>query len=83
MPGKTAEEAVYAFGWLSATGTGILVLTGEPWANWRLAVAAELGIGVGFTMFMGHTDFHMIKMRGGEIYAVHAILSAASSSGWD
>jgi hypothetical protein len=50
----------------------------------RLLIAdVETGIGVGFTMFMGHTDFHMIKMRGGKIYAVHAILSAATSSGWD
>ncbi|HKP55917.1 MAG TPA: hypothetical protein VJV78_04330, partial [Polyangiales bacterium] len=46
-------------------------------------VDTELGIGVGFTMFMGNTDFHMIKMYGGEIHAVHAILGAASSSGWD
>ena len=43
----------------------------------------ERGIGVGFTMFMGNTDFHMIKMYGGEIHAVHAILGAAESSGWD
>ena len=34
-------------------------------------------------MFMGNTDFHMIKMYGGEIHAVHAILGAASSSGWE
>ena len=33
-------------------------------------------------MFMGNTDFHMNKMYGGEIHA-HAILGAASSSGWE
>jgi hypothetical protein len=46
-------------------------------------IDTETGIGVGFTMFMGNTDFHMIKMYGGEIHAVHAILGAASSSGWE
>ena len=45
-------------------------------------VDVERGIGVGFTMFMGHTDFHMIKMYGGQVHAVHAILSAAQSPGW-
>jgi len=60
----------------SLSGTGALV----P----RLLIGdVETGIGVGFTMFMGHTDFHMIKMRGGKIYAVHAILSEATSSGWN
>jgi hypothetical protein len=46
-------------------------------------IDAERGIGVGFTLFMGNTDFHMIKMYGAEIHAVHAILGAASSSGWE
>jgi hypothetical protein len=45
-------------------------------------IDVERGIGVGFVMFMGHTDFHMIKMYGGQIYAVHAILAAAMSPGW-
>jgi hypothetical protein len=59
-------------------------LTGAGALRPRLLVAdVETGIGVGFTMFMGHTDFHMIKMYGTEVYAVHAILGAASSSGWD
>jgi hypothetical protein len=59
-------------------------LTGTAALKPRLLIAdPETGIGVGFTLFMGHTDFHMIKMYGGKIYAVHAILSAASSSGWD
>lgn len=46
-------------------------------------IDSERGIGVGFTLFMGNTDFHMIKMYDGEIHAVHAILGAADSSGWD
>ena len=43
----------------------------------------ETGIGVGFDMFMGNVDMHMFKMRGGQVYAVHAILGGATSSGWD
>src|SRR5262245_40522535 len=59
-------------------------LTGAGTLRPRLLVAdVETGIGVGFTMFMGHTDFHMIKMYGTQVYAVHAILGAASGSGWD
>jgi len=43
----------------------------------------ETGIGVGFDLFMGNTDMHMFKMYGGKVYAVHAILGAATSTGWD
>jgi hypothetical protein len=43
----------------------------------------ETGIGVGFDLFMGNADMHMFKMYGGKVYAVHAILGAASSTGWD
>jgi len=43
----------------------------------------ETGIGVGFDLFMGNADMHMFKMYGGKIYAVHAILGAATSTGWD
>jgi hypothetical protein len=42
----------------------------------------ETGIGVGMTMFMGNTDMHMFKMYGGQVYAVHAVLGGATSSGW-
>jgi hypothetical protein len=50
----------------------------------RLILAdIETGIGAGFTMFMGNTDMHMIKMHGGQVHAVHAILGGASSSGWE
>ena len=34
-------------------------------------------------MFMGNTDMHMFKMYGGQVYAVHAILGGATSSGWE
>lgn len=44
---------------------------------------AETGIGVGFDLFMGNTDMHMFKMYGGKVYAVHAILGAATTTGWD
>lgn len=61
----------------SPSGAGALALV--P----RLELAdVETGIGVGFTMFMGNTDMHMFKMKSGEVYAVHAILGAATSAGW-
>ncbi|HYQ15597.1 MAG TPA: hypothetical protein VEQ58_07565 [Polyangiaceae bacterium] len=43
----------------------------------------ETGIGVGFDAFMGNADMHFFKMYGGKVYAVHAILGTASSTGWD
>jgi hypothetical protein len=43
----------------------------------------ETGIGVGFSLFQSNTDMHMFKMYGGQVYAVHAILGAATSTGWD
>lgn len=60
---------------------------GEPSGRGTLVprlfvIDEERGIGVGFTMFMGHTDFHMIKMYAGQVHEVHAILSAASDPGW-
>jgi hypothetical protein len=58
--------------------------TGQPAMTPRLLLAdAETGIGVGMTMFMGNTDMHMFKMYGGQVYAVHAVLGGATSSGWD
>ena len=57
--------------------------TGTPAMTPRLILAdVDTGIGVGFTMFMGNTDMHMFKMYGGQVHAVHAILGAATSSGW-
>jgi hypothetical protein len=32
---------------------------------------------------MGNCDMHFFKMYGGVVYAVHAILGACSSTGWD
>jgi hypothetical protein len=44
----------------------------------------EAGISVGFTMFAGtYTDFHLLKVRSGQVHGVHAVLSSASSSGWN
>ena len=50
----------------------------------RLSVIdVDAGIGVGFTMFQGkYTDFHMFKVRGGEVHGVHAVLAEAAQSGW-
>ncbi|WP_437938170.1 hypothetical protein [Sorangium sp. So ce341] len=46
------------------------------------------GIAIGLTMFDfmmdGHLDMHMIKMSGGEVHAVHAILRETNGvSGWE
>ena len=58
--------------------------TGSPELEPRLILAdVETGLGVGFTMFQGHTDMHMFKMHGEMVFAVHAILAAADDSGWD
>jgi hypothetical protein len=43
----------------------------------------ELGIGAGFDMFMNDTDMHMFKMIGGQVSAVHAVLTGATSTGWN
>ncbi|WP_437488970.1 hypothetical protein WME75_09815 [Sorangium sp. So ce1014] len=55
----------------------------------RVLLADEVrGIAMGFTMFDfmtdGHLDMHMIKMSGGEVHAVHAILRDTNGvSGWE
>lgn len=51
----------------------------------RLILAdVETGVGVGFTIYDGHTDMHMFKMRGGSVSGVQAILShSEGASGWD
>jgi hypothetical protein len=51
----------------------------------RLVVLdVETGVAVGFVMFAGsYSDFHMFRVRDGQVHAVHAILAKASSSGWD
>jgi hypothetical protein len=72
----------------SCTGLGITCAdsgTGTSSMTARLHVIdVEAGISVGFTMFAGaYTDFHMFKVRGGQVHGVHAILASASSSGWN
>jgi hypothetical protein len=58
--------------------------TGTPVIPFHLIFAdVETGIGVGFSLFMGNTDMHMVKMYGGQVYAVHATLGGATSTGWD
>jgi hypothetical protein len=55
----------------------------------RVIIVDELrGIAAGFTIFdfqtTGHLDMHMIKMSGGQVHAVHAILrNTDGESGWD
>lgn len=44
----------------------------------------ETGIGVGFALFLGsNADMHMFKMVGGQVHAVHTVLAAATSTGWE
>jgi hypothetical protein len=68
---------------------GASCAAGEPGPNDselepRLILAdVERGLGIGFTMFQGHSDMHLFKMKAGQVYGVSAILSAADSSGWD
>jgi hypothetical protein len=46
-------------------------------------IDVDAGITVGFTMFAGqYTDFHLFKVRMGEVHGVHAVLAKASSPGW-
>jgi len=71
--------------------TGASCTQGEPGPNDnslvpRLLFAdVERGIAAGLTIFLeGHLDMHMIKMRGGQVYAVQAILGGFDGqSGWD
>jgi hypothetical protein len=49
-----------------------------------IVVDVEASLAAGFVMFMDrYSDFHMIKLVGGEIQGVHTILGAAESSGWN
>ncbi len=72
----------------SCTGSGIGCAPengGNPGMRVRLIVVdVEASIAVGFTLWRDtSTDFHMFKVRDGHIQAVHAVLAAATSSGWD
>jgi hypothetical protein len=69
-----------------ACSLGLSCSTSSPGtgAKPRLSVVdLEAGIAVGFVMFANaYTDFHMFRVRGGEVQGVHAILAGADSSGW-
>jgi hypothetical protein len=62
----------------STSGSGSMAMT--P----RLQLYdVEAGIGAGFVMFAGsYTDFHLFKVRGGQVRSVHAILARADAPGW-
>ena len=57
--------------------------TGNVIKSHAIFADAETGIGVGFDFFMGNADMHMFKMYGGKVYAVHAVLGTATSTGWN
>jgi hypothetical protein len=72
----------------SCTGLGVGCSDAGPGRSTMKArlhvIDVEAGITVGFTMFAGtYTDFHMFKVRAGQVHGVHALLASASSSGWD
>ena len=47
-------------------------------------IDVDTSVAVGFAIFAGsYSDFHMFKVRDGQVVGVHATLAAASSSGWD
>lgn len=53
-------------------------------ASHAIFADVETGIGVGLAHFQGsYADMHMFKMVGGQVYAVHAVLASAASTGWD
>ena len=59
---------------------------GTPVLKPRLFVIdVDAGITVGFTVFLGgYDDFHLFKVRDGEVQSVHAVLSNTNSmTGWD
>ena len=58
---------------------------GNPSMPVRLVVVdVEASIGIGFTLWRNaSTDFHLFKVRDGEVQAVHAVLARATTSGWD
>lgn len=74
-------------------GTGASCSAGDPGTGGtfipRVIVVDEVrGIAAGFTIFdfqtTGHLDMHMMKMSGGQVHAVHAILRDTNGeSGWE
>ena len=66
---------------LSCSMSMMMSRSGMP--NRLSVIDVDAGLGVGFTMFQGkYTDFHMFKVRGGEVHSVHAVLAEADQSGW-
>ncbi|WP_437714510.1 hypothetical protein WMF45_50055 [Sorangium sp. So ce448] len=73
--------------------TGASCSAGDPGSGGtfipRVILADEVrGIAIGLTIFDfmtdGHLDMHMIKMSGGQVHAVHAILRDTNGvSGWE
>ncbi len=72
-----------------ASCTGQTPATGGTFEPRVIVVDEVRGIAAGFTIFefggsSGHLDMHMMKMSGGEVHAVHAILrDTQGESGWD
>ncbi|WP_437299202.1 hypothetical protein [Sorangium sp. So ce426] len=76
-----------------ACGAGASCSAGDPGSGGtftpRVILADEVrGIAIGLTIFDfmtdGHLDMHMIKMSGGQVHAVHAILRDTNGkSGWE
>ena len=71
-------------------GAGAQCLPNDPGPNDenlppRLILADVVtGVGIGHTIYNGHTDMHMFKMVGGEVQGVQVILSHSDgASGWD
>ena len=63
--------------------TDVSMISGAMSPRLRV-IDVETSVAVGFAMFAGaYTDFHMFKVRDGEVVGVHATLAAAMSSGWD
>jgi hypothetical protein len=83
---KRLENGFSPPGSCTGSGIGCAPESGEsPGMRVRLIVVdAEASIGVGFAMWRDTaTDFHMFKVREGQVQGVHAVLAAATSSGWD
>jgi hypothetical protein len=58
---------------------------GTPGRNARprlTVIDPEAGIAVGFGASANLTAFHMFRVRGGQVLGLHAILAAATGSGW-
>jgi hypothetical protein len=71
-----------------ASCTGGMPTSGGTFEPRVIIVDEVRGIAAGLTIFdymtTGHLDMHMVKMSGGEVHAVHAMLrDTDGESGWD